>query len=99
MQFLVRTQFTRPADLSDADILDLLERERVRSVQLQNAGTIRHLWREPGTTIAWGIWDVADFPALSSVINSLPCHAHMDVRIREVVDHPNLTTPTLRSQT
>ena len=89
MFFMVRTEFKRPSDMDDTDLAFLQEEEKLRASVLQGDEVILHLWREPGTSIAWGLWNIDDEHALLSSLRSLPAFQWMTVTYREVIDHPN----------
>jgi muconolactone D-isomerase len=89
MKFLIRTEFTPPTGLGEAVLASLHEREVARSAELQRAGTIVHLWREPDTYVSWGLWMAKDAVAVRSALETLPCSTWMAVQIRAVIDHPN----------
>ncbi len=94
MFFMVRTEFRRPSEMDDMELVFLQGEEQRRAATLQNAGIIRHLWREPGTSITWGLWSTDDEHALLSALRSLPAFHWMTVTYREVIDHPNaIRTP------
>jgi muconolactone delta-isomerase len=55
MEFLVQSRFELPPQL-DKDAFDALSRcERERAVVLQELGTLRYLWREPGRRGSWSV--------------------------------------------
>ena len=89
MLFIVRTEFQRPSEMDDMELVFLRGDEKRRATALQRAGVIRHLWREPDTSIAWGLWSADDEHSLLSELRSLPAFHWMTVSYREVIDHPN----------
>jgi muconolactone delta-isomerase len=94
MLFLVRTQFQRPVTMADTEFTDLQREEKRRAVDLQHAGVIQRLWREPGTVVAWGLWCSDDEEVLLSLMRSLPAYPWMTVSYHEVIDHPNARSPS-----
>lgn len=89
MQFLVRTEFCRPETLDEFQLDQIRQAERLQAISLQESGTIRHLWRELGSSIAWGVWEAPNENALMSAIDTLPAREWMSITVFEVVDHPN----------
>jgi muconolactone D-isomerase len=89
MLFLIRTEFRRPPEIDDVAFEVLRGDEARQARTLQEAGTIRHLWREPNTSITWGIWQAEDETDVRAQLQSLPAHFAMTVEIRKVIDHPN----------
>lgn len=87
--YLVRTEFTAPADLPSVELVELLARERVASDRLQREGVIVQLWRETGTARAWGVWSVVDADDLRTEMSRLPCSRYMTVESFPVHAHPN----------
>lgn len=91
--FLVRTDFHRPVDVPDDHLSALVIAERVRAEELQRNHTIRLLWREPSTSVAWGIWEAPGESELYEAIRSLPLSCWMDIAVHPVIDHPNAVVP------
>ncbi len=89
MDFLVRTDFARPASMGDHEFDSLRALEVERAGVLQRSGTIRQLWREIGTTVAWGIWEAHDEESVRASIHSLPLAPWMSIDIHRIIDHPN----------
>jgi len=100
MDFLVRTDFARPASMGDHEFDSLRALEVERAGVLQRSGTIRQLWREIGTTVAWGIWEAQDEESVRASIHSLPLAPWMSIDIHRIIDHPNalIREQPLRSQ-
>lgn len=89
MDFLVRTDFERPMSMGDHEFNHLKTREAATAEVLQRSGTIQRLWREVGTTVAWGIWEAEDEESVRRAIHSLPLSQWMSIDIHHVIDHPN----------
>ena len=89
MDFLVRTDFARPASMGDHEFNHLKARETATADLHQRSGTIRQLWREVGTTVAWGIWEAQDEESVRASIHSLPLAPWMSIDIHRILDHPN----------
>ena len=89
MDFLVRTEFSRPTAMSNRELDQLRRHEAAQARALQQAGTIRQLWREAGTTVAWGIWEAPSEDAVRASVNSLPLSKWMSIDVHHVINHPN----------
>jgi muconolactone delta-isomerase len=89
MDFLVRTEFLRPTAMGSRELDQLRRREAAQAHALQQAGTIRQLWREEGTTVAWGIWEAPSEDAVRASVNSLPLSQWMSIDVHHVINHPN----------
>ena len=87
--FLIRTEFRRPAEMDDAAFASLQHKESHRATQLQESGVVTQLWREPGTSVTWGLWHAPTEDDVRAQLASLPAFAAMTVEVREVVTHPN----------
>ena len=88
MEFLVRTQLTRPATATDDDVARLMAAEKERAAQLMAAGTLKKLWRVPGRWGAWAIWEAPDATAFHAAITSLPLFGWMEVEVHPLAQHP-----------
>lgn len=89
MEFLVNIEVRWPAD-GDADrFASLVEAERLRAAELTAAGTLVRLWRVPGRTANWGVWQAPDATALHAAIMSLPLAPWLDVNVIPLAVHPS----------
>ncbi len=89
MEFLVHVTFATPEGLDPERLSELHEAERARSRELQLAGVLKRLWRDPGRRATWGLWEVADVDGLHAAVSSLPFWAWMEVEVHALAKHPN----------
>jgi muconolactone D-isomerase len=66
----------------------LVAAERERGAELVRAGTIRNIWRIPGSQSNVGVWRASDPTALHDLISSLPLFAYMTVTVTPLAAHP-----------
>ena len=88
MEFLVNIEVQWPPDGDPDELARLTAAERVRGAELAAAGTIRRMWRVPGRTANWGIWEAEDATALHAAITSLPFFPYLDVEVIALAAHP-----------
>lgn len=88
MEFLVNTQLTRPASVTDAEAAALLAAERVRAAELMAEGTLKRLWRVPGKWGSWALYEAPDATAFHAAITSLPLFGWMTVEVHPLARHP-----------
>lgn len=92
--YLVRTFFDPPEMMQHRDVVRLREAERIKAEQLQHEGVLVHLWRQSGTTHAWGVWDVDSLDDLKTAMSTLPLYAYMSLSVQPIEPHPNAVTDT-----
>ncbi len=88
-EYLVEIAFTLPAGLDGSALERLQTAERARSQELQRAGVLRELWRQPGRTASWSVWRVDGPEELDAALRSLPFFPWMTVRTHALARHPN----------
>lgn len=88
MEFLVRFEATPPADMSTEQREQLRVQERKRATELRAAGTLRRLWRVPGTRGVVGLWEAEDATALHDALASLPMFPWMSASVEPLATHP-----------
>jgi muconolactone D-isomerase len=89
MEFLVHIEIAMPPQMSNDEREGLNRAERERAAELARAGTICRLWRIPGRTANWGLWEAPDATALHDALRSLPLFGWMDVAVHPLADHPS----------
>ena len=87
-EYFVSISINIPNDLLDLESKRLVEAERIRGKELQNQGSIRRIWRIPGTKNNIGIWAAEDATALHAMIESLPLFKFMTVKVTPLATHP-----------
>jgi muconolactone D-isomerase len=87
MEFLVRISVSLPPDLAGPEREALLERERVRGVELRDGGVIRSIWRIPGRLANVGIWAAPDATALHEALVSLPVFPYTQIDVTPLARH------------
>jgi muconolactone D-isomerase len=89
MEFLVRIQVEWPADRDLDELARLMTAERQRANELAAEGRIRRLWRVPGRTANWGVWEAPDATALHEVLTSLPLYRWVTIDVHPLAAHPS----------
>ena len=89
MEFLVHIEIAMPAHMTDDERERLNRAERERAAELVREGTIRRLWRVPGRTANWGLWEAPDATALHDALQSLPLFGWMQVAVHPLALHPS----------
>jgi muconolactone D-isomerase len=88
MEFLVRIQVEWPTDGDPDELARLMAAERQRAKELSAEGRIRRLWRIPGRTANWGIWEAPDATALHEALSSLPLYRWVKIDVHPLAQHP-----------
>ncbi len=89
MEFLVHLQVTWPPDNEPEQLARLVKVEHERAVELAAAGVIKRIWRIPGRTANWGLWEAPDATALHAALTSLPFFPWIDAEVHPLGAHPN----------
>lgn len=89
MLFKVEMDVNVPPGYDAARLDELKAAEKIRSHELQRAGTWRHIWRVVGQYANVSIFDVADNAELHDILMSLPLYPFMDVRVTALCRHPS----------
>jgi muconolactone D-isomerase len=89
MLFHVAIEVRLPPDLDPYRLTELRAAERERSRELQEAGTIRGIWRVVGRLANIGLWEAPDHETLHEAITSLPLSPYFDVTVTPLARHPN----------
>ena len=89
MLFQVTMDVRIPHDANPAKV-DVLKRdEKARALELQRAGTWRHLWRVVGHYKNVSIFDVRDAAELHGILSTLPLFPFMDMEVVALCRHPS----------
>lgn len=89
MEFLVHTQAHIPADMDPQQRGELYTAEAATAAELARAGRLKRLWRIPGRTANWGLWEAADATELHAAIASLPLFPYFDTEVVPLAKHPS----------
>lgn len=89
MLFHVRMDVAIAQDLDPGVRDDLVTRERVRAIELQESGVWPHLWRITGEYANISIFDVESNQALHDLLTSLPLFPYMKVVVTPLNRHPS----------
>jgi muconolactone D-isomerase len=93
VEFLVRITVDWPPE-GDPDLkARLVAEESERARELAAAGTIRRLWRIPGTWANVGLWEADDATALHEALSSLPLFPWVRAEVRPLARHPSDPAP------
>ncbi len=88
MEFLVHIEVRYPADGDPDELQRLGTAERIRGKELVAEGRIRRMWRIPGRTANWGIWEAPDATALHAALMSLPFYKWLQIEVHPLAQHP-----------
>ena len=88
MEFLVHIEITGLTYGSESFVA-LAAQEAERAHELAAAGLLRRLWRIPGRTANWGIWNAGSADELHAALASLPFFPYMSITIHPLASHPN----------
>lgn len=89
MLFHVQMTVRLPHDLDPREAERLKAEERARALDLQRAGTWRHLWRVAGRYANVSIFDVEGPDELHAILSGLPLFPFMEVRVEALCRHPS----------
>ena len=89
MLFHVEMTVSLPVSLDETSKRSLLDREKARALELQRAGTWRHLWRIAGRYANISIFDVETPEQLHEVLSGLPLFPYMDIKVQALCRHPS----------
>jgi muconolactone D-isomerase len=88
VDFLLDITVRLPSDLADADRQHLLAAERVRGLELIEAGAIVHIWRVPGAIRNVSVWRAPDATELHRLVTSLPAYRFAEIHVTPLALHP-----------
>ncbi|GEO87118.1 MULTISPECIES: muconolactone Delta-isomerase [Alphaproteobacteria] len=89
MLFHVRMNVNIPRDLPQAEVAEILAREKAYSQELQRSGKWRHIWRIAGQYANYSVFDVRDNAELHEVLSGLPLFKFMDIEVTPLLRHPS----------
>jgi muconolactone D-isomerase len=89
MEYLVETAVHWPLDGDPQRLAALALAEADRAKTLTAQGTLKRLWRVPGTRNNVGLWQAADATELHQALSSLPFFPWMSIQVRPMAVHPN----------
>jgi muconolactone D-isomerase len=87
MEFLVRQENNMPAMPAD-EAARIKAAERAYAQQLRDQGTLRRLWRVPGTRTAVGWYEAEDATALHDALSGLPTFQWQSLTVEALATHP-----------
>jgi len=89
MEFLVHITIALPPGMPSDERQALYAAESARAASLAKAGRLVRLWRIPGRTANWGLWNATDATELHDALTSLPMWLYMDIEVMPLAAHPN----------
>lgn len=78
-----------PADMDPAELEKLKEAERLRAIEMQEAGKFVHLWRVAGRMANISIFDCESNDELHELLMSLPMFPYFTIKIIPLAKHPS----------
>ncbi len=89
MLFHVTMSVRLPHDMPAAVADELKAREMALALELQRAGTWRHLWRVAGRYANVSVFDVPDNATLHDTLMRLPLFPYMEIEVQPLCRHPS----------
>jgi len=89
MEYLVHITIALPPGMPGDERQELYAAESVQAASLAKAGRLVRLWRIPGRTANWGLWQANDATELHDALTSLPLWPYMDIEVIPLARHPN----------
>ncbi len=89
MEFLVRIEIALPASMSEGERDRLRAAEGERARHLIETGILERIWRIPGATANWSLYNVHDEGHLDAVLSSLPLRPWITAEIHPLSQHPS----------
>jgi muconolactone delta-isomerase len=72
VQFFVRFEVTQPANVSNADLVAIWQREAAAALGAIEAGAIKHAWKVAGQRVVLGVVEVPSHEDLDRALAGLP---------------------------
>jgi muconolactone D-isomerase len=88
VEFLVHIAIDLPPTMEAVEQARLRHAEQVRGRELQAAGLLTRIWRDPGRAANWSIYSVPDASALHEALSSLPLWPWMRIEVHPLARHP-----------
>ena len=87
MEFLVKGRQRLPHDMEPEVRQPLKAAEGARAQELIDGGVLKRIWRVPGQTGSWTLWDAADATVLHAALESLPLYPWYDLEVFPLAQH------------
>jgi len=78
-----------PHDSPQAEVADIVAREKAYSQELQHSGKWRHIWRIAGAYANYSVFDVKDNAELHEILSGLPLFKFMNIEVAPLLRHPS----------
>ena len=72
MQFFVRFEVKQPADVSNADLVAIWQREAEAALGAIEAGAVKHLWKVAGQRVVLAVIELPSAEDLDRALGGLP---------------------------
>ena len=82
MQFIVRFDITQPANVSNADLVAIWQREAAAALGAMEAGAVTHLWKVAGQRVVLAVVDLPSHEDVDRALASLPIIREMGGGVR-----------------
>lgn len=89
MEFLVRIDIHWPPEAPSEDRERIWEEEFRQGQLLAEQGLLRRLWRVPGRSANWSLYEAQDATQLHEALCSLPLYPWMDIEVHPLAVHLN----------
>ena len=72
MQFIVRFEVKQPANVSNADLVAIWQREAAAAIGAMEAGAVKHLWKVAGQRVVLAVIELPSAEDLDRALGGLP---------------------------
>jgi muconolactone D-isomerase len=87
MEFLIHMQTHLPPGMLPEHRAQLMADEREHSDRLAADGILKRMWRVPGSTSNWGLWDAPDATVLHDALAALPLFPWLEMTVHALANH------------
>lgn len=72
MQFIVRFEIKQPANVTNAELVAIWQREAAAAIGAIEAGAVKHLWKVAGQRVVIGVLEMPSAEDLDRALGGLP---------------------------
>jgi muconolactone D-isomerase len=88
MEFLLNIALGFTPDVDEKTRDGLLAEEHLAGLRLRDEGQLVRMWRVPGTTDNWSVWQARDATHLHELVSALPLFPWMTIAVHPLAEHP-----------
>jgi muconolactone delta-isomerase len=82
VQFIVRFDVTQPANVSNADLVAIWQREATAALGAMEAGAVTHAWKVAGQRVVFAVVEVPSHEDLDRALAGLPIIREMGAGVK-----------------